>query len=296
MKPSVWFFRKNKETNYELERFEAACEELEVDLKVVYSSDFDIIITRNDRKSVRYQGENIKLPSIVLAKTGAGTDFYALSVLRHLERLHVPVINSTHAIETVKDKLYTTQILAQAGFPTPKTMLVKFPVDVDVVESQIGIPCIVKVLTGSNGNGVTLIKSKDQLKTLMDFVLDLGETKNIIIQEYIGHKPGEDVRVIVLGNKVIGAMKRKGSAGDFRANISRGGEGEAFPVDQELIELALGSAKLCGLEIGGIDLLFDEDGYKICECNSNPGYFGFDKANNTNFAKTLVEYIKEKVD
>lgn len=290
----IWYFRKDKPKDYEVESFENTAEKLEIDLEIVHPTNFDIIVTKEGRKSVIYNGENVQLPKLVLSRTGSGTDYYASTVLKHLERLHVPVINNSVAIEDVKDKLHTTQILNQSGIPVPKTMLVRFPVNIDIVEQQIGIPCVVKVLVGSNGDGITLIKTKDALKELMDFIVTLNSKANIIIQEYIDKAPGQDIRVIVVGNEVVGAMKRTSKEGDFRANIGRGGTGEKFNVDQKLIEISLSAAKACGLEIAGVDLLFDEEEYKVCECNSAPGFIGFDKAHNMSVSTKILEYIKEK--
>jgi RimK family alpha-L-glutamate ligase len=163
-------------------------------------------------------------------------------------------------------------------------------VDGSLVEKYIGFPCVVKVLSGSHGNGVHLVSSKESLMELMEFVDSLKSTVNLLLQEYIDSKPGHDIRVLVINGNPIGAMVRKSADGSFKANISRGGTGEEFPMNDEIAYLAVETCKIMGLDIGGIDLLFDKDGYKICEANSSPGFEGFERALNMNVAKEIVKY------
>lgn len=290
----LWYFRKDHNPDYECARVLEECANKNLDHRIITPSEIDIVVTRSDRKSISVDGKSVSMPKSVLARTGSGTGYQALSVLRHLERLHVPVYNKSDAIEAVKDKLYTTQILAQAGIPVPRTMLVRFPVNIELVEKQIGFPCVIKVLSGSYGKGIHLVQTPKGLEELMEFVASLNSPLNILIQEYIGHKPGSDLRVLVIGNRVVGAMMRTSTDGDFRANISRGGHGENFAVDQEIVEIALGTAAHMGLDIGGVDLLFDENGYRVCEANSSPGFEGFEQATGINVAEHIVDYITSK--
>jgi len=111
----------------------------------------------------------------------------------------------------------------------------------------------------------------------------------------MGYRPGEDLRVLVIGGKVIGAMKRTAPEGDFRANITAGGTGENFSVTEEIDFIARETAKVLGLDIAGVDLLFDENGFRVCEANSNPGFLGFEKYCSIDVADLLTEYIKFKI-
>jgi len=286
----IWYLTKNNKKDYELDRIFEEAKIQNVDIRQVEVDNFDIIVTRNDRRSIRVDNETLELPSVVIPRTGSGTSYYAMSVLRHLERMHVPVLNTSDSIDAAQDKMYSTQILAQHNIPVPKTMLVRFPVDTSLVEKQIGFPCVIKILSGSYGNGVHLVQDANALEELMEFVSNLKSPLNILIQEYIGKYPGTDVRVLVIGGKIIGAMKRSSTDGGFKANISRGGVGSVYEIDQELAELSLRCAKVLNLEIAGVDVLIDEDGYKVCEVNSAPGFEGFEKFCNTNVAKEFIDY------
>lgn len=196
------------------------------------------------------------------------------------------MINSSQAIEAVKDKLVCLQRLASANLSIPRTILVRFPVDCDLVERQIGFPCVVKVLVGSHGEGIYLSRDRSSFRDLMELVASLNGHQSLILPNYIGDRPGQDLRVWVIGGQVVGAMLRRSTDGSFKANITRGGRGEAFPMEPMIEVLARECAYTLGLEIAGVDLLFDGDQYRVCEINSAPEYAGFEAATGLNIEET----------
>lgn len=283
--------RKTKE-RYELDRFISESDKLGIDFTPVYADEIDLIVSKDDRKSIRYQNDTVALPNVILARTGSATGNYNLSVLRQFERLNVPTLPNSDSIIASKDKMYANQIMAQAGLPIPKTMLTRFPSNPDLVERQVGFPCVVKVITGSHGAGVYLCENKKQFTDLSELISALDFKNSMIVQEYVNFSEGRDLRVIVIGGKVVGAMQRKSTDGSFKANISRGGEGTAYEVTNELEMLAIQVAKVLDLDIAGVDLLFHQDGYRICEANSSPGFKGFEAALDINIPEKIFEYAK----
>ena len=275
---------------YERERFIKVAHDMSIDFNVVFSDEIDLLVSRDDRRSIRYRGETIALPDVCLARTGSGTGFYNLSVLRQLERLNVLTLPNSAAIESSKDKFYSNQILAQAGLPIPKTMLARFPVSHELVEKQIGLPCVIKVVTGSHGAGVYLCETLKQFLDLQELIASLDSKNSMIIQEYVKESAGRDLRVIVVGGKVIGAMERSSTDGNFRANVSRGGVAKTYAIDDEMEMLALQVARVLDLDICGVDLLFSDDGYRICEANSAPGFRGFEQATGINVPEKIFKY------
>ena len=252
---------------------------------------FDIVINDN----IYYGGERITLPKVVLVRLGAGISRAELAIVRYFELAGVFVINSSNSIDLVQDKFHTSELLNRAGIPVPTTMLAKYPITHDLVETHIGFPCIIKVTIGSFGVGVYMCQTKQEYLRVIEFANSLDESKVLIVQEYLGDHPGEDLRVFVIGGKVIGAMKRTAPAGDFRANISHGGTGSKFELTPEIESLALATANALNLDIAGIDLLFDKRGFRVCEANSNPGFYGFDKYCKTNVAEIIADYIESKL-
>jgi RimK family alpha-L-glutamate ligase len=277
---------------YERERFIEESAIYGIDFSVVFADEIDLIVSRDDRKSIRYRNDIVSLPDSVLARTGSGTGYFNLSVLRQFERLNVPTIPNSASIEASKVKMYANQILAQAGLPIPKTMLTRFPCKAELVEKQVGFPCVIKVVTGSHGAGVYLCENAKQFEDLSELISSLDFKNSMIVQEYIQYSEGRDLRVIVIGGRVIGAMQRTSVDGSFKANISRGGQGEAYDVDDEMEMLSIQVAKVLDLDIAGVDLLFHPDGYRICEANSAPGFKGFEAALDINVPKKVFDYAR----
>lgn len=277
---------------YERDRFIEEADKQGIDFSLVFADEVDLIVSRDDRKSIRYRNDIVPLPDCVLARTGSGTGYFNLSVLRQFERLNVPTIPNSDSIIASKDKMYANQILAQAGLPIPKTMLTRFPSNCDLVEKQVGFPCVVKVITGSHGAGVYLCENKKQFEDLSELISSLDFKNSMIVQEYVQHSEGRDLRVIVIGGRVVGAMLRKSTDGSFKANISRGGEGSAFEVTEEVEMISIQVAKTLDLDIAGVDLLFHPDGYRICEANSSPGFKGFESALGVNIPEKVFSYAK----
>ena len=205
------------------------------------------------------------------------------------------MINGSDAIDNVKDKLYTQQILGESKLPVPKTLLVKHPINLEWVKTNINFPVIIKTLSGSFGAGVFLAETKKQLEQLVKMAEITKPSYNIIVQEFIKDSWGKDLRVFILNGKVIGCMMRQSTDNDFRANITRGGEGIPYQITEDIEWLGGESARLLNLDIAGVDLLFDGEGYSICEVNSSPGFEGMDKFTKTNIAEDIVNFVKLKV-
>ena len=277
---------------YERERFIEEADKYGIDFSLVFADEIDLIVSRDDRKSIRFCNDIVALPDSLLARTGSGTGHFNLSVIRQFERLNVPTLPNSSSIEASKDKMYANQILAQAGLPIPKTMLTRFPCKAELVEKVVGFPCVIKVVTGSHGAGVYLCETAKQFEDLSELISSLDFKNSMIVQEYVQYSEGRDLRVIVIGGRVVGAMLRQSTDGSFKANISRGGEGTAFDVDDQMELLAIQTAKVLDLDIAGVDLLFHSDGYRICEANSSPGFRGFEKALGINIPQKVFDYAK----
>ena len=291
-----WILVKPKfQESYETERLVEEFHKQNINVQLVDPNEIDIFVNKENKQSILVNGKSLPLPKFVFPRTGSGTTYYIKAVIRHFERMGVPVINSSDAIDNVKDKLYTHQILAQSNLDIPKTMLLKHPIDIDFVEKNIGFPVIVKKISGSYGRGVFLCEDKKQLKQLITMAELSKKSYDIIIQEFIKDTWGKDLRVLVVNNKVVGCMMRQATDDDFRANISRGGEGIPYEVNEQIEWLASESAKVLDLDIGGVDLLFQNGGYKICEVNSNPGFEGMENFTKKNIAEEIVSFIKFKI-
>lgn len=277
--------------SFELNRLRQVADQCGISLEVISPEQIDLVVTRDDRQSVLLDGQGVSLPDFLLPRMGASTTYFALAVIRHLERLGVQTFNSSQSIETVRDKLFTHQILAQSNLPVAKTMLAKFPVDIDAVEKHLGLPVVVKTISGSQGTGVFLCESRGHFEDLMQLVEATKSNVNIIIQEFVSTSHGRDLRVMVVGGKAVACMKRTSNDGSFKANYTRGGSVEAHELTPEIEWLSAEASRLLGLDIAGIDLLFDGEHYKICEANSSPGFQGLESCHDINVPELILSFI-----
>jgi gamma-F420-2:alpha-L-glutamate ligase len=291
-----WMLVKPKfQESYETQRLLEEFGNHNIEVKLIDPNEIDIFVNKENKQSILVNGKSLPLPKFVFPRTGSGTTYYIKAVIRHFERMGVPVINSSEAIDNVKDKLYTHQILAQSNLDIPNTMLLKHPIDISFVEKNIGFPVIVKKISGSYGRGVFLCENKKQLNQLVTMAELTKKSYDIIIQEFVKDTWGKDLRVFVVNNKVVGCMMRQSTDEDFRANITRGGEGFPYEVNEQIEWLSSEASKALGLDIAGVDLLFDNGGYKICEVNSNPGFEGMENFTKKNIAGEIVSFIKLKL-
>ncbi len=276
----------------EILRFQEAAAARGIELHVLKPHNFDIVAAPEDGWSVHYEGHSLARPDFILCRTGAETDYFTLAVLRHFERRGVRLVNGPEAIDLVADKLHTMQRLARAGLPIPATILGKFPMGVDIVEEELGFPLIVKTLRGTRGTGVLKCEDRSQFEDLAGLLESADAKADFLFQHYVRSSHGRDVRVLVIGGRVIAAMERRSPAGHFKSNVSLGGVGIAYTPTGEMADLAARAADTLGLEVAGIDILFDNEGYRICEANSAPGFQGLERACSVDVPNAIFDWIE----
>lgn len=276
----------------EILRFQEAAAARGIELLVLKPHDFDIVAAPLEDWSVHYQGHSLERPDFILCRTGAETDYFTLAVLRHFERRGVRLVNGPGAIDLVADKLHTMQRLAKAELAIPATMLGKFPIDADMIGAELGFPVIVKTLRGTRGTGVLKCEDRSQFEDLAGLLASAEAKADFLFQHYVRSSHGRDVRVLVIGGRVIAAMERRAPPGHFKSNVSLGGVGVAHTPTGEMAELAVRAADALELEVAGIDILFDEEGYRICEANSAPGFQGLERACAIDVPGAIFDWIE----
>lgn len=280
--------------DYSVNRLLEAARNRHIDIKVVRPEQFELVITRTDTKSILIDDKPEPLPDFVIPRTGSDTTFYAFSVIRQLQYLGVYVCNDAEAILSVKDKLYMHQLLARSKLSSPRTMLAKYPIALEVVRREIGFPLVIKNVTGTEGSGVYLCEHESKFLDIMELVYTNNHKANIILQEFIQKSHGKDLRVFVVGGKVIECMLRSSST-SFKANYSKGGQVSSFELTPEIEWLSTETAKLFNLDVAGIDLLFDEEEVKVCEANSAPGFSGLEQVSGPIIAESIIDYILVRI-
>jgi gamma-F420-2:alpha-L-glutamate ligase len=291
----ILFKRKSETTgpygSYAVNRLMEVAPERDISLQVISPDNFDLIITR-EKKTTWVDGQVVKIPDFVITRLGSGSSYFSLAIVRHLERMGVYTFNNSHGVDIVRDKLYAQQVLAQSDLPVPKTILVKFPVNIDLVEKYLGFPVIVKTVFGSKGAGVFLSQDRRSFMDLMQLLEATKPNVNIILQETVTSSLGKDLRVFVVGGKIVGCMQRTSKTDSFKANFSAGGEVTPYPINSEIEWLARESSRVLNLDIAGVDLLFDGEHFKICEVNASPGFKGLELASpGLNVPNEIFDYI-----
>lgn len=247
------------------------------------------MVVGKGRSKLIYRGASVTELCAVIPRIGASITGYGMSVVNHLESMGVVVVNRGPAIARSRDKVRCLQLLAGGGLDVPRTVMVYGGSPLNrVVEEVGGLPCIIKVLRGTQGVGVMIANTLAEAETIVRTFWELGH--DVCVQEFIAESKGRDVRALVVGRRVVGAMRRTAKAGDFRSNLHRGGEAKAAELEPAYAQAAVDAARLVGLEICGVDLLEGREGPKVMELNSSPGFEGLERATKQDIAGAIVQH------
>jgi ribosomal protein S6--L-glutamate ligase len=252
------------------------------------------MVLGRERPGLVYRGEEILAESlhVVIPRIGASITGYGLAVVNQLDMMGVPVLAAATPIARSRDKLRALQLLSRFGIAIPRTVMCRYREEVPLAVEQVGgLPCIVKLIQGSQGVGVMIATSETELRGMLDTLWTLGQ--EILLQELVAESRGRDVRAFVVGDRVVAAMRRTARSGEFRSNIHRGGVAEAVTLDREFGEAAVKAARVMGLEVAGVDMLEARSGPKIMEVNSSPGFEGLEAATGVDIATAYVEHAIE---
>lgn len=253
------------------------------------------IVIEQDRPSIIYDGEEVKNIAAVIPRIGASVTFYGAAVVRQFEMMNVPTVVESQALVRSRDKLRSLQILARSNVGMPKTVFTNYSKEVaKIIDSVGGAPLIVKLLEGTQGYGVVLAPTKKAAESMIEAFHSMKA--RVIVQEFISEAKGADIRAFVIGNRVVGAMKRQGKEGEFRSNIHQGGSGVIIKLSREEREVALTAAKAMNLTIAGVDLLQSDRGPLVLEVNSSPGLQGIERATKKDIAIEIIKYVEKMIE
>lgn len=240
---------------------------------------------------VNYKSEEIGDVDVVIPRISSNLTRYGSAIVRQFEMQNVFTTTSSISIVRSRDKLRSMQLLAKAGVGIPKTVFARETADLDDVLDQVGgAPVIIKVASGTHGNGVVLAETRKAARAVMQAFYVEGV--NFIVQEYVEESAGEDIRAFVVNGKVVASMKRQSLDDDFRSNMHQGGQGTPVKLTDEERKIAQKAAKAIGLTICGVDMMRSERGPLVLEVNSSPG-FGIEKVTGHNVAGHILDYVEQ---
>jgi ribosomal protein S6--L-glutamate ligase len=278
---------------YSTRRLVEAAKALGHSAKVLDTLRCNMVVGRDAARLV-YRGEEIAASDlhVVIPRIGASITGYGLSVVNQLDLMGVPVLNNAVPIARSRDKLRALQLLSRFGIDIPRTVMCRYRDEVEgAVQMVGGLPCIMKLIQGTQGVGVMIANTPAEVEGILDTLWTLGQ--EILLQELVAESRGKDVRALVVGDRVVAAMRRTARAGEFRSNIHRGGVAEAVALDREYQETAVKAARVMGLEVAGVDMLEARTGPKIMEVNSSPGFEGLEAATGLDIASIYVSHAVE---
>ena len=244
----------------------------------------------SSRPTVRYHGKDLPKYDAVIPRIGASVTFYGTAVVRQFEMTGTFSVNESVAISRSRDKLRSLQLLSRKGIGLPRTGFASRPDKIkDLIKNVGGAPLVIKLLEGTQGIGVVLADTNKAAEAIIEAFM--GLEANILVQEFVKEAGGADIRCLVIGGKVVAAMKRQGAEGEFRSNLHRGGSATLVKLSKAERETAVNAAKAMGLNFCGVDLLQSASGPMVMEVNSSPGLEGIETATGKDVAKMVFEFI-----
>jgi ribosomal protein S6--L-glutamate ligase len=263
------------------------------DCMILDTLQFDIRVSKRNAE-LFYQGQPVPRYDAIIPRIGASITFFGLAVVRQFEMMGVYCVNESQAIARSRDKLRSLQILSRHDIGLPPTIYTRQADHVpSCIERVDGPPVIVKLLQGTQGIGVVLAESTAAASSVIEAFHGLEQ--NILIQKFIRESKGADIRALVVGRKVVAAMRRQAVAGEFRSNIHRGGTAKKMKLPSEYRKTALAAARVLGLRVAGVDMIESRDGPMVMEVNSSPGLEGIQKATGVDVADAIVDLIEREV-
>lgn len=279
--------------SYSTQRLRQAALDRGHQVKVLNTLRFAIDLT-GEEPDLQFRGKQLSEYDAILPRIGASITYFGTAVVRQFEQMDVYTPNTANGISNARDKLRAAQILARHGIGMPRTTFVRDRKDVlPAIERVGGAPVVIKLLEGTQGIGVILAPDNKVAEAVIE---TLQTTKqNVLVQEFIAESRGTDVRALVVGDRVVAAMRRRAQGDEFRSNVHRGGSAEPVDLDEDYTRTAIRSAQIMGLRVAGVDMLEGRDGPQVMEVNSSPGLQGIETATELDIAGAIIDHIASHV-
>ena len=279
--------------SYSTQRLRAAAVDRGHTVKVLNTLRFAIDLSE-DEPDLMFRGKRLSLYDAVLPRIGNSITYYGTAVVRQFERMDVYTPNTANGITNSRDKLRAMQILSRHGIAMPSTAFVRNRADViPAIERVGGAPVVLKLLEGTQGIGVILAPDIKVAEAIIETLQSAQQ--NVLIQKFIKESKGRDIRALVVGDRVVAAMRRTANGDEFRSNVHRGGSVARVDLDPEFERTAVRATQIMGLKVAGVDMLEGDDGPLVMEVNSSPGLEGIETATKLDVAGAIIDYIDNQV-
>lgn len=244
---------------------------------------------------LQYRGKPLDDVDAIIPRIGASITFYGIAVVRQFEQMDVYTPNTATGIANSRDKLRAIQILSRHDIGIPGTAFVRDRADVlPAIERVGGAPVVIKLLEGTQGIGVILAPDTKVAEAVIETLQSTRQ--NVLIQRFVAESMGRDIRALVVGDRVVAAMRRVARHGEFRSNVHRGGTTEAIELPAGYEKVAVDAAQIMGLRVAGVDMLESHSGPLVMEVNSSPGLEGIENASGLDVAGAIVDYVANQIN
>lgn len=279
--------------SYSTQRLRTAALDRGHQVKVLNTLRFGIDLS-GDLPDLQFRGKQLSDYDAVLPRIGNSITYFGTAVVRQFEQMDVYTPNTANGISNSRDKLRASQILSRHNILMPATTFVRDRADViPAIERVGGAPVVIKLLEGTQGIGVILAPD---IKVAEAIIETLQSTKQqVLIQRFVKESKGRDIRALVVGDRVVAAMRRVAQGDEFRSNVHRGGSVERVELDPEYERVAVRAAQIMGLKVAGVDMLEGDEGPLVMEVNSSPGLEGIEQATKLDVAGAIIDYIDNQV-
>jgi len=279
--------------SYSTRRLRQAAQDRGHDVKVLDTLRFAIDLSGAE-PDLQFRGRPLSDYDAILPRIGRSITYFGTAVVRQFEQMDVYTPNTANGITNARDKLRATQILSRHAIGMPATAFVRNRADVrPAIERVGGAPVVIKLLEGTQGIGVILAPEVRIAETIIETLHSTNQ--NVLIQHFVAESRGRDIRALVVGDRVVAAMRRVAAGDEFRSNVHRGGSVERVELTPEFEQAAVRSAQIMGLRVAGVDMLESDDGPLVMEVNSSPGLQGIERATQLDVAGAVIDYIANQV-
>lgn len=279
---------------YSTQRLRAAALDRGHQVKVLNTLRFGIDLA-GDEPDLQFRGRRLSTYDAIIPRIGASITYFGTAVVRQFEQMDVYTPNTSFGIANSRDKLRATQILSRHHIAMPATTFVRDRKDVlPAIERVGGAPVVIKLLEGTQGIGVILAPEMRVAEAVIETLQSTQQ--NVLIQQFVSESKGRDIRALVVGDRVVAAMRRTAQGDEFRSNVHRGGSVEPVTLDPAYEETAVRAAQIMGLRVAGVDMLEGRDGPLVMEVNSSPGLQGIEAATGLDVAGAIIDYVAGQVD
>jgi ribosomal protein S6--L-glutamate ligase len=278
---------------YSTRRLIEACRRRGHEVDVLDTLRFSVLM-ESGHPFLFYDDHSVDDYHAVVPRIGASVGFHGTLVVRQFERMGIYTPSSARGIQLSRDKLSGIQLLASHDIGIPATAFACGKRGVlRAIEQVGGAPVVIKLLEGSQGIGVILAESAKTAETIVETLR--SKKQNVLIQRFVRESRGRDIRALVVGGRVVAAMRRIAQGDEFRSNVHRGGRVEPVELDASYVQTAILAARILELEVAGVDLLESAEGPLVTEVNSSPGLHGVETATGVDVAGAVIAHLEERV-